>query len=76
MKNRLSYELFKRKNGTTKAYRFKNKVLKMKEIAYNPFCYLGFDSFQVQNLVQVIKMIQYHKRKINKLKEQLISNLK
>ena len=66
----------KEKNGTTKAYRFRNKVLKMKEIASNSLCYVGFDSFQVQNLVQVIEMIQYHKQEINKLKEQLISNLK
>lgn len=66
----------KEKNGTTKAYRFRNKVLKMKEIASNSLCYVGFDSFQIQNLVQIIEMIQYHKKEINKLKEQLINNLK
>jgi len=66
----------KEKNGTTQAYRFKNKVLKMKDIASNSLCYVGFDSLQVQNLVQVIEMIQYHKQEINKLKEQLINNLK
>ncbi len=51
----------KEKNGTTKAYRFKNKVLKMKELASNSLCFVTFDSFQVQNLVQTIEMIQYHK---------------
>ena len=48
----------------------------MKEIASNSLCYVSFDSLQVQNLVQVIEMIQYHKQEINKLKEQLINNLK
>ena len=64
------------KNRTTQAFRFKNKVLKMKDIASNSLCYVGFNSLQVQNLVQVIEMIQYHKQEINKLKEQLINNLK
>lgn len=66
----------KQKNGTTQAFRFRNKVLKMKKIASNSLCYVGFDSFQVQNLVQIIEMIQYHKQEINKLKQQLINNLK
>ena len=66
----------KDKNGTSQAFRFKNKVLKMKDIASNSLCYVGFNSLQVQNLVQVIEMIQYHKQEINKLKEQLINNLK
>lgn len=66
----------KDKNGTTQSFRFRNKVLKMKEIASNSLCYVGFDSLQVQNLVQIIEMIQYHKQEINKLKEQLIINLK
>lgn len=66
----------KEKNGTSQAYRFKNKVLKMKSIASNSLCYVAFDSLQVQNLVQIIEMIQYHKHEINKLKEQLINNLK
>lgn len=66
----------KEKNGTTKAYRFRNKVLKMKDIASNSLCYVGFDSLQIQNLVQVIEIIQYHKKEINKIKEQLINNLK
>ena len=48
----------------------------MKNIASNSLCYVNFDSLQVQNLVQVIEMIQYHKQEINKLKEQLINNLK
>ena len=48
----------------------------MKDIASNSLCYVGFDSLQVQNLAQVIEMIQYHKQEINKLKEQLINNLK
>ena len=66
----------KEQNGTTQAFRFKNKVLKMKSIASNSLCYVGFDSLQVQNLVQTIEMIQYHKQEINKLKEQLINSLK
>ncbi len=66
----------KDKNGTSQAYRFKNKVLTMKSIASNSLCYVSFDSLQVQNLVQVIEMIQYHKKEITKIKEQLINNLK
>src|SRR5574344_1566213 len=66
----------KEKNETTKAYRFKNKVLKMKDIASNSLCFVSSDSFQVRNLVQVIEMIQYHKSEINKLKEKLITELK
>ena len=63
----------KEKNGTTQAYRFKNKVLKMKELASNSLCYVAFDSLQVQNLVQVIEMIQFHKTEIN---NQLINEVK
>lgn len=75
---RLDYLMnyLKEKNGTTKAYRFRNKVLKMKSIASNSLCYVSFDSYQVQNLVQTIEMIQYHKLEINKIKEQLIKELK
>lgn len=75
---RLDYLMnyLKDKNGTTRAYRFRNKVLKMKSIASNSLCYVSFDSYQVQNLVQIIEMIQYHKSEINKIKEQLIKNLK
>ena len=66
----------KEKNGTTQAYRFKNKVLKMKELASNSLCFVAFDSYQVQNLVQVIEMIQYHKSELNKIKNQLINEMK
>ena len=66
----------KTKNGTTQAFRFKNKVLKMKELAKNSLCYVSVDSLQVQNLIQVIEMIQYHKQEIEKIKNQLINNLK
>lgn len=66
----------KEKNGTTKAFRFKNKVLKMKELAFNSLCYDGYNSLQVQNLVQAIEMIQYHKSEITKIKEQLINEMK
>ena len=66
----------KDKNGTTKAYRFKNKVLKMKELASNSLCFVSFDSLQVQNLVQTIEIIQYHKSEINKIKNQLIDEMK
>ena len=41
----------KEKNGTTQAFRFKNKVLKMKELASNSLCFVCFDSYQVQNLI-------------------------
>lgn len=63
-------------NGTTKAYRFKNKVLKMKELASNSLCYVCFDSYQVTNLVQVVEMIQYNKKEIDKIKNILIDSLK
>ena len=66
----------KDKNGTTQASRFKNKVLKLKELASNSLCFVAFDSMQVQNLVQVIEMIQYYKSEINKIKNILISEMK
>ena len=66
----------KEKNGTTQAFRFKNKVLKMKELAKNSLCYVSVDSLQIQNLVQTIEMIQYHKQEIEKIKNQLVNNLK
>lgn len=66
----------KEKNGTTQAFRFKNKVIKMKELAKNSLCYVSVDSFQIQNLVQTIEMIQYHKQEIEKIKNQLVNNLK
>ena len=66
----------KEKNGTTQAFRFKNKVLKMKELAKNSLCYVSVDSLQIQNLVQTIEMIQYHKQEIWKIKNQLFNNLK
>ena len=66
----------KDKNGTTQASRFKNKVLKLKELASNSLCFVAFDSIQIQNLVQVIEMIQYYKSEINKIKNILISEMK
>ena len=66
----------KDKNGTTQASRFKNKVLKLKELASNSLCFVAFDSMQVQNLVQVIEMIQYYKSEIDKIKNLLISEMK
>jgi len=66
----------KEKNGTTQAFRFKNKVLKMKELAKNSLCYVSVDSLQIQNLIQTIEMIQYHKQEIEKIKNQLVNNLK
>lgn len=66
----------KEKNGTTQAFRFKNKVLKMKELAKNSLCYVSVDSLQIQNLVQTIEMIRYHKQEIGKIKNQLFNNLK
>ena len=66
----------KDKNGTTKSFRFKNKVIKMKEIASNSLCYDGFNSLQVQNLVQTIDLIMYHKSEINKIKKSLMDELK
>jgi Transposase and inactivated derivatives len=66
----------KDKNSTTQAYRFKNKVLKMKSIATNSLCFVSFDSFQVKNLVQTIELIQYYKNEIYKIKTLLINELK
>ena len=66
----------KDKNGTTKAYRFKNKVLKMKQLASNSLCSESFNFINVQNLVQITEMIQYHKSEINKIKSQLINGMK
>lgn len=48
----------------------------MKELASNSLCFVCFDSYQVQNLVQVIEMIQYYKAEINKIKNQLINKMK
>ena len=66
----------KDKNGTTQASRFKNKVLKLKELASNSLCFVTFDSIQIQNLIQVIEMIQYYKSEIDKIKNLLISEMK
>jgi transposase len=66
----------KEQNGTTQAFRFKNKVLKMKEIASNSLFFVAFDSLQVENLVQTIELIQYNKKEIEKIKFKLISSLK
>ena len=63
-------------NGTTQAFRFKNKVLKMKQISSNSLCYVDSNSFQVHNLVQTIELIQYHKLEIVKIKNNLINGLK
>ena len=75
---RLDYLMnyMKDKNGTTQASRFKNKVLKLKELASNSLCFVAFDSIQIQNLIQVIEMIQYYKSEINKIKNILISEMK
>lgn len=66
----------KNKNGTTQAYRFKNKVLKMKRLASNSLCSESFNSIQVQNLIQVIELIMYYKLEINKIKNQLINEMR
>ena len=66
----------KEKNGTTQAFRFKNKVSKMKELAKNPLCYVSVDSIQIHNLVQIIEMIKFYKQEIEKIKTQLIFYLK
>lgn len=66
----------KNKNGTTQAYRFKNKVLKMKKLASNSLCSESFNSIQVQNLIQVIELIMYYKLEINKIKNQLINEMR
>lgn len=66
----------KEKNGTTQAFRFKNKVSKMKELARNSLCYVSVDSIQIHNLVQIIEMIKFYKQEIEKIKTQLIFYLK
>ena len=66
----------KEKNRTTQSYRFKNKVFKMKELTNNSLCYVEYNSLEVQNFIQVIEMIQYHKTEINKIKDQLINDMK
>lgn len=66
----------KEKNGTTQAFRFKNKVSKMKELAKNSLCYVSVDSIQIHNLVQIIEMIKFYKQEIEKIKTQLIFYLK
>ena len=45
-------------------------------LAKNSLCYVSVDSLQIQNLVQTIEMIQYHKSEIEKIKKQLINSLK
>ena len=66
----------KDKNGTTQAFRFRNKVLKMKDISSKSLCYVDSNSFHVHNLVQTIELIQYHKLEIDKIKNKLIDGLK
>jgi transposase len=63
-------------NGTTKVFRFRNKALKLKEIANNSLCYVDSNSFQIDNIIQVIELIQYTKKEIDNLKSKLISSLR
>ena len=66
----------KEANGTTKAYRFKNKVDKLKELAKNSLSNVDMNSYHINNLVQTIEIIMYYKEQISKLKEELILVLK
>ncbi|MFA5602877.1 MAG: IS110 family transposase [Bacilli bacterium] len=75
-RNNYLMNYLKDKNGTTQAFRFKNKVIKMKQIASNSLCYVTLDSLNVSNLVQTIEMIQNHKIELSKIKNQLINSLK
>lgn len=75
-RNNYLMNYLKDKNGTTQAFRFKNKVIKMKQIASNSLCYVTLDSLHVSNLVQTIEMIQNHKIELSKIKNQLINSLK
>lgn len=63
-------------NGTTKAFRFKNKVIKMKELANNSLCTSTLDLLHIQNLVQIIELIQNQQKQIDDLKEKLINYMK
>lgn len=66
----------KNANGTTQAFRFKNKVLKMKKLANKSLCSSSIDLLQINNLIQVIELIKEHQKQINKLKESLITYMK
>ena len=66
----------KNANGTTQAFRFKNKVLKMKELANKSLCSTSVDLLQINNLIQVIELIKEHQRQIDKIKERLIFYMK
>lgn len=63
-------------NGTSKAYRFKNKAIEIKTIANNSICFVNHDSYEVQNLVQLTELIIYNKNEILKIKNQMIDTLK
>jgi transposase len=64
-----------KKNGTTQTFRFKSKALKLKQIANDSLWYVSKDSFEVINLVQIIELIWYTQKEIDKLKFLLISSL-
>ena len=66
----------KNANGTTQAFRFKNKVLKMKKLANKSLCSSSIDLLQINNLIQVIELIKEHQKQIKKLKESLITYMK
>jgi Transposase and inactivated derivatives len=63
-------------NGTTQAFRFKRKVIKMKSLANDSLWFVSKNSFDVQNLVQMIKFIQFTKKEIEMLKLKLVDSLK
>jgi len=63
-------------NGTTQAFRFKNKASKLKTLAYDSIWYVPKDSYEVHNLVQVVELIIENKNKISSIKSNMIDALK
>lgn len=63
-------------NNTSKPWMYKKKVEKMKTVADNSLWFVSSNSFEVYNLKQIIEMIIFTEKEINKLRELLINSLK
>ena len=63
-------------NNSSQAFRFKKKVEKMKSLADNSLWFVSSSSFEVFNLKQIIEIIIFTEKEINKLRDLLINSLK
>ena len=63
-------------NNSTQPFRYKPKVAKMKQLADDSLWFVHYDSFEVFNLVQMVNLIMFTEKEINKVKTLLINSLR